>query len=63
MPAVPEDRNAEDVWQGKSVPYLKSVESSGDEASKGYTTSVAVSTGELAEKLIRAYPHAELGMI
>jgi stage II sporulation protein D len=53
--------NAEDVWQGKSVPYLKSVESSGDEASKGYTTSVAVSTGELAEKLIRAYPHAELG--
>ncbi len=52
--------NAEDVWAGKSVPYLRSVESSGDEASKGYIASVAVSVGELAEKLLKAYPDAEL---
>lgn len=52
--------NAEDVWSGKSVPYLISVESSGDEASKGYITSVAVSVGELSEKLNKTYPHAEL---
>lgn len=53
--------NAEDVWPGQSVPYLKSVESSGDEASKGYITSVAVSADELAEKLLKLYPDAELG--
>lgn len=53
--------NAEDVWPGKSVPYLRSVESSGDEVSKGYTASVAVSAEELEEKLLKAYPHAELG--
>jgi stage II sporulation protein D len=53
--------NAENVWEGKSVPYLRSVESSGDEASKGYITTVAVSAGELAEKLLKAFPNAELG--
>jgi stage II sporulation protein D len=53
--------NAEDVWPGKSVPYLKSVESSGDEASKGYISSVAVSANELTEKLSEAYPDARLG--
>ena len=51
--------NAEDVWEGKSVPYLRSVESSGDEASKGYITAVTVSAGELAEKFSQTYPDAE----
>ncbi|HOQ06853.1 MAG TPA: stage II sporulation protein D [Clostridiales bacterium] len=51
--------NAEDVWEGKSVPYLRSVESN-DEASKGYITTVSISEEELAEKLLDAYPDAEL---
>ena len=51
--------NAEDVWEGKSVPYLRSVESN-DEASKGYITTVAISEEELAGKLLDAYPGAEL---
>lgn len=53
--------NAEDVWEGISVPYLRSVESSGDEASKGYIATVTISTGELAEKLLKAFPDAQLG--
>lgn len=51
--------NAQDVWEGKSVPYLRSVESN-DEASKGYITTVAISGEELAEKLLEAWPDAEL---
>lgn len=52
--------NAEDVWEGKSVPYLRSVESSGDEAARGYITTVSVSTDELADKLRQTYPDAEI---
>ncbi len=51
--------NAEDVWAGKSVPYLRSVESSGDEASRGYTATVSISCDKLAEKLQGVYPDAE----
>lgn len=51
--------NAEDVWDGKSVPYLRSVVSN-DEASKGYITTVKISEDELAEKLLEAWPDAEL---
>lgn len=47
--------NAEDVWNGQSVPYLRSVVSS-DEASKGYITTVDVSRDIFAAKLREAYP-------
>jgi stage II sporulation protein D len=50
--------NAEDVWPGKSVPYLRSVESLGDEASGGYTAIVSINPDKLAEKLLEAYPDA-----
>lgn len=51
--------NAEDVWEGKSVPYLRSVASS-DGSSKGYITTVTISEDELTEKLQEAYPEEEL---
>jgi stage II sporulation protein D len=51
--------NAEEVWGGKSVPYLRSVESD-DTASKGYITTVTISEDVLAEKLLEAYPDEEL---
>ncbi len=53
--------NSEDVWEGKSVPYLKSVESTGDEASKGYIAAVSVGVEELVEKLLKAYPDEDIG--
>lgn len=48
--------NSEDVWSGVAVPYLRSVESSGDEDSKGYVTSISVDRAEFLEKLKKAYP-------
>lgn len=51
--------NSEDVWSGTSVPYLRSVTSSGEEVSKGYITSILIETSELIEKLHKAYPEAE----
>ena len=51
--------NSEDVWSGVAVPYLRSVESSGDEDSKGYVTSISVDRAEFLEKLKNAYPDNE----
>ena len=51
--------NSEDVWSGTSVPYLRSVISSGEEESKGYSTSILVKTSEMVKKLSKAYPDAE----
>lgn len=48
--------NSEDVWSGVGVPYLRSVESSGEEASRGYITQVSIKSSELIEKLQKAYP-------
>ncbi len=50
--------NSEEVWSGTSVPYLRSVASSGEEASKGYITSILIQAAELAEKLSEAKPDA-----
>ena len=52
--------NSEEVWSGTSVPYLRSVESNGEEASKGYITSVLIEASVVAEKLRKAYPEVEL---
>ncbi len=51
--------NAEDVWSGVSVPYLRSVESEGEEASKGYVTSISLGIDQISEKLQEAYPENE----
>lgn len=51
--------NAEEVWPGISIPYLRSVASSGDEESKGYITSILIKTSDLFEKVQKAYPDAE----
>jgi stage II sporulation protein D len=51
--------NSDEVWSGVSVPYLRSVTSSGEEESKGYITSILIKTSELVGKLRKAYPEAE----
>lgn len=51
--------NSEDVWAGVAVPYLRSVESSGDEDSKGYVTSISIDKGAFLEKLRKTYPDNE----
>lgn len=48
--------NVEDVWSGGSVPYLRSVPSEGDAASKGYITSVCLKIDDMIKKLEDAYP-------
>lgn len=48
--------NSEDVWSGVAVPYLRSVESTGEEDSKGYVTSISLSRADFLEKLSTAYP-------
>lgn len=53
--------NSEEVWDGVSVPYLRSVDSSDDKYNKDYKAVVTVKTEDLAEKLRAAYPDAELG--
>lgn len=52
--------NAEDVWSGASVPYLRSVESDGEEVSKGYITSVFLNIGEVLDKFRTAYPDTRI---
>ena len=48
--------NVEDVWSGSSVPYLRSVPSDGEEASKGYITTVYFKIDDMVRKLKNAYP-------
>lgn len=48
--------NSEDVWDGVSVPYLKSVISKGDELGKDYKTDVTISAADFIKKLKGSYP-------
>lgn len=52
--------NAEEVWSGVSVPYLKSVTSPGEERAKGYVTEVLIKASEFIHKLQKSYPDKEL---
>lgn len=52
--------NSEEVWDGVSVPYLRSVDSSDDKNSKDYKAVVTVKTADLEEKIRAAYPDAGL---
>ena len=51
--------NAEEVWSGVAVPYLRSVATSGEEMSKGYITSVLIKKSDFINQLNKAYPDAE----
>lgn len=51
--------SVEEVWTGSPVPYLQSVESSGEEASKGYVTSKLFTTEQIADELQKKYPEDE----
>lgn len=48
--------NAEEVWSGVSVPYLRSVESDGEEASRGYITTISLEIEQMIEKLSETFP-------
>jgi stage II sporulation protein D len=51
--------NAEDVWDGVVVPYLRSVTSSGEEESKGYITTISVKAEDFINKLQEKYVDKE----
>ncbi len=51
--------NVEEVWTGSPVPYLQSVDSSGDEASKGYVTPKLFTTEQIVQELRKKYPQEE----
>lgn len=48
--------NSEEVWDGVSVPYLRSVDSGDDKSTKDYKAVVTVKLDELGKKLAAAYP-------
>lgn len=52
--------NAEDVWEGTKVPYLKSVKSEGEDKSSGYEVETVFKEEEIMEKLKEKYPDIEL---
>lgn len=52
--------NAEEVWEGKSVPYLKSVNSQGEETGMDYQTSMTWEKSEFVTKLKEEYPEIKL---
>lgn len=51
--------SVEEVWTGSPVPYLQSVESTGEEASKGYITSKLFTAEQIAKELRKKYPENE----
>jgi stage II sporulation protein D len=48
--------NSEDVWDGISVPYLRSVISKGDEFGSDYKTDFEISSSDLIKKMKAGYP-------
>ncbi len=51
--------SVEEVWSGSPVPYLQSVDSSGEEASKGYVVSKLFTTEQITEELRKKYSGEE----
>lgn len=51
-----ETENSEEVWNGTSVPYLRAVESPGEENSYGYQSKTEISVEEFIEKLKKFSP-------
>jgi len=52
--------NANEVWEGKEVPYLKSVISRGEESSPSYKTTIHISSEDFCNTLKSKYPDIEL---
>lgn len=52
--------DSESVWEGVSVPYLRSVESSGEEDAKDFRVSVLVKNSDFIEKFKKQYPDIKL---
>ncbi len=52
--------NSEDVWEGVEVPYLRSVESNGEDAAKDFKAVVTIKISEFIDKLKTKYPDTRL---
>lgn len=52
--------NAEDVWDGTETPYLKSVQSDGEEEDKGYKVVTAFKEKDIIDKIKVQYPDIKL---
>jgi stage II sporulation protein D len=52
--------NCEDVWEGVAVPYLRSVESNGEEAAKDFQAVVTIGINDFIGKIKDQYPKANL---
>jgi stage II sporulation protein D len=53
--------NSEEVWDGVSVPYLRSVESGGEDASKEFKTTVVIKRDDFVKTLESKYPDIKIG--
>ena len=53
--------NCEEVWEGVQVPYLRSVESNGEEAAKDFKAAVTIKINDFIDKLKTKYPDIKLG--
>ena len=54
--------SASNVWGGENLPYLQSVETSGEDGYSGYNTELTLSKDELKEKLKQVYPDIEINL-
>ena len=54
--------SASNVWGGENLPYLQSVETSGEDGYSGYNTELTLSINELKEKLKSVYPDIEINL-
>lgn len=52
--------NCEDVWEGVPVPYLRSVESNGEEAAKDFKVAVTMKIDDFVDKIKNQYPEGNL---
>lgn len=52
--------NCEDVWDGIQVPYLRSVESNGEDAAKDFKSAVTIRINDFIDKLKNVYPEIKL---
>ncbi len=55
--------NCEEVWEGVSVPYLRSVVSRGEEDSKAYRNVIKIKIKDFVKKMNNAYPGIDIEAI
>ena len=54
--------SASNVWGGENLPYLQSVETSGEDGYSGYSTELTILKDELKEKLKSTYPDIQINL-